>query len=215
MSSKTVTVPGKGASGRGKAPARTAPEGSPRERLLAAAHELFYGEGIHTVGIDRVIERAGVAKASLYSAFGSKDELVRAYLIDRFDARQRRVAQHLERHHDPRERLLAVFDALAERIAEPDFHGCAFVRACAETSASKPVRSVCEDARSWMRGVFVDLCRATGVAAPEALAQQLGLLYDGAVVAAQMDHDLDAATSARDTAAALLDAALARKTRRA
>ena len=53
---------------------------SPRERLLAAADELFYAEGVQSVGIDRVIERAGVAKASLYSTFGSKEELVRAYL---------------------------------------------------------------------------------------------------------------------------------------
>ena len=58
---------------------------SARERLLAAADELFYEEGVHTVGIDRVIERAGVAKASLYNTFGSKDELVRAYLTSRHD----------------------------------------------------------------------------------------------------------------------------------
>jgi len=222
MSTKAVATPAKGALAKGPpgrakpaAAARIPADGSPRERLLAAADELFYGEGIHTVGIDRVIERAGVAKASLYSAFGSKDELVRAYLVDRFAARQRRVAQHVERHHDPRQRLLAVFDALAERIAEPDFQGCAFVRACAETSASAAVRGVCEDARTWMRSLLVDLCRATGAAAPETLGQQIGLLYDGAVVAAQMDHDLAAAPAARATAAALLDAALARKPRRA
>ena len=53
---------------------------SARERLLAAADELFYEEGVHTVGIDRVIEHAGVAKGSLYNTFGSKDELIRAYL---------------------------------------------------------------------------------------------------------------------------------------
>ena len=62
-----------------------------RERLLAAADELFYEQGIHTVGIDRIIERAGVAKASLYSTFGSKDELVRAYLESRDESRRVRV----------------------------------------------------------------------------------------------------------------------------
>ena len=63
--------------------AKTAAVPSARERLLAAASELFYAEGVHTVGIDRVIERAGVAKASLYNTFGSKEELVRAYLESR------------------------------------------------------------------------------------------------------------------------------------
>src|SRR5882757_8493036 len=69
------------------------PERSARERLLAAANELFYKEGIHTVGIDRVIEKAGVAKASLYTTFGSKDELVRAYLAERFEVRKKRIQE--------------------------------------------------------------------------------------------------------------------------
>src|SRR5262249_42523015 len=73
-------------------------EGSARDRLLAAATELFYAEGVHTVGIDRVIERAGVAKASLYSTFGSKEELVRAYLAGRAEARQRRVSERIARY---------------------------------------------------------------------------------------------------------------------
>ena len=65
---------------------------SPRERLLEAAGELFYAEGVQSVGIDRVIERAGVAKASLYSTFGSKEELVRAYLDERHARDPRKAA---------------------------------------------------------------------------------------------------------------------------
>src|SRR3954469_13004950 len=81
-------------------------EGSARERLLAAASELFYAEGVHTVGIDRVIERAGVAKASLYSTFGSKEELVRAYLERGAAARRERVTERLARHDEPRAKIL-------------------------------------------------------------------------------------------------------------
>ena len=66
-----------------------------RERLLTAANELFYTEGVHTVGIDRIIERAGVAKATLYSAFGSKDELIQAYLARRYEAWKRRLPERL------------------------------------------------------------------------------------------------------------------------
>src|SRR5438552_12796209 len=92
---------------------------SARERLLAAADELFYAEGVHTVGIDRVIAHAGVAKASLYNTFGSKDELVRAYLQRRQDARQERIRRHLAPYDDPREKVLAVFDAAAEAFNLP------------------------------------------------------------------------------------------------
>ena len=77
---------------------------SARERLLAAANELFYNEGVHTVGIDRVIEQAGVAKASLYNTFGSKDELVRAYLEARYVSVTQRITQAVERYDTPRER---------------------------------------------------------------------------------------------------------------
>src|ERR1700684_4332700 len=87
---------------------------SARERLLAAADELFYADGVHTVGIDRVIERAGVAKATLYSAFGSKDELIRCYLTARHAARQERMTRKLARYDTPRARLLGVFDVLGE-----------------------------------------------------------------------------------------------------
>src|SRR5271170_1082988 len=100
---------------------------SARERLLEAASELFYDEGVHTVGIDRVIERAGVAKASLYNTFGSKDQLVRAYLEGRHAQTSGRITRYLERYSDPRERLLGVFEAQGEMFADPGFRGCAFV----------------------------------------------------------------------------------------
>src|SRR3954454_18143111 len=84
-----------------------------RDRLLAAADELFYDEGIHTVGIDRVIEKAGVAKATLYSSFGNKEGLIRAYLQGRFEARQNRINAVLANLDTPREKMLGVYDALA------------------------------------------------------------------------------------------------------
>src|SRR5580692_6966840 len=103
--------------------ATTKSERSARDRLLDAADELFYAEGVHTVGIDRVIEKAGVAKASLYGTFGSKEELVCAYLEKRKGEREARIAARLAPLTDPREKILAVFDALEERMAEPAFRG--------------------------------------------------------------------------------------------
>ena len=104
---------------------------SARQRLLDAAEQLFYAEGINTVGIDRIIEKAGVAKASLYDVFGSKEELIRSYLAARFEKRKTRLTEKLARFRGPREKLLGVFDAMGEIVAEPGYRGCPFVRASA------------------------------------------------------------------------------------
>src|SRR3984893_14737459 len=95
-----------------------------RERLLAAADELFYEEGVNLVGIDRVIERAGVAKAALYDCFGSKEELIRSYLQQRHETRQARLGERLAGCATPREKILAVFGFMAETVAKAEFRGC-------------------------------------------------------------------------------------------
>ena len=187
----------------------TTPDRLPaRERLLAAADELFYGEGVHTVGIDRVIEQAGVAKATLYSSFGSKEGLIREYLLRRHLARKERMLARLATLDTPRERLLGVFDVLVESFALPGFHGCAFVNASAESPPGSAVEEVSDEARAWIRSLFVELGEAAGAADAPGLARQLQMLYDGAAVAARMDRDLSAATAARATAVQLLDAAI-------
>src|SRR6202158_4238026 len=112
--------------------AKTGPTATPRvstrDRLLAAADDLFYAEGVHVVGIDRIVERAGVAKASLYNTFGSKEELVRAYLERHFQRRQKRIATILAAYKTPRKRLLGVFAEVEELLAGSQFRGCRFIR---------------------------------------------------------------------------------------
>src|SRR5262245_3583156 len=116
-----------------KASGRSAARGSARERLLAAADELCYAEAVHTVGLDRVLERAGVAKASLYNTFGSKDELVRAYLQERHLVRRARIEARLAECATPREKILAIYDVLGEIFTEAaPYRGCAFLNASAE-----------------------------------------------------------------------------------
>lgn len=181
---------------------------SARERLLAAANELFYEEGVHTVGIDRVIERAGVAKASLYSTFGSKDALVRAYLESRHEYVAGGITRHVERYDTPRERLLAVFEAQGEMSARPGYRGCAFMAATAEAHPGDEASQAADSFRSWLRGLLTDLAAQAGARDPQVLGRQLHLLYDGAVTAGRMDRDPAAAVAARAVAAALLDAAV-------
>ncbi len=193
------------------APRPSAPRQSARDRLLAAANELFYAEGVHTVGIDRVIERAGVAKASLYNTFGSKDELVRAYLEARHASVADRITRAVGKHDNPRDRLLGVFDAQGELFAEPDFRGCAFASASSE-SPTDLVGRAADAYRGWVRALFTGLAGEAGVREPGALARQLHLLYDGASLSARMDRDPSAAAAARAAAAVLVDVALGRET---
>jgi len=178
-----------------------------RERLLAAAQELFYQEGVQSVGIDKIVERAGVAKASLYSNFKGKDDLVRAYLESRYEARRLAIETNLARHDAPRDKLLSVFDTMAEALARPNYRGCAFLRATAEMPADAVGRQVCRDARRWTRELLTGLAKEAGAANPDALASQLQLLYDGAAASAQVDRDRAAAAAAKAAAALLIDAA--------
>ena len=190
-------------SGVKAAPARP----SARERLLAAADELFYENGFNVVGIDRVIERAGVAKASLYDCFGSKEELIRCYLQARSERRRARILDRMAQHHSPRDKILCVFDLLDETVAGPNYRGCAFQRAGAEAGAGSTIRGACDDSRAWIRTQFTELARAAGAHDPESLGRQLVLLYDGAATTAHVDRDLDAPKAARALAERLLSPA--------
>jgi AcrR family transcriptional regulator len=182
---------------------------SPRDRLLAAADELFYAEGVHVVGIERIVERAGVAKASLYSIFGSKDELVRAYLEKHFRGRQRRIARVLAAYNTPRERLLGVFAEIEEFLAGSEFRGCRFIMATSEARPGDASEAVAAEYRAWVQSLFIELAEAAGAGNGRQLGRQLALLYDGAAVAARMDTDRGGAASALSPAvASLLDAAI-------
>ncbi len=181
---------------------------SPRERLLVAANELFYAEGVHTVGIDRVIERAGVAKATLYSSFGSKDELIAAYLRCRGDLMHARVQAAIDRHRSPRARLLAPFDIQEEFAADPGYQGCAFANATAE-SHSPDADAAYAEYRGWIRATFAELAAGAGARRPDALAEQLQLLWDGVSQSVRFEHDPAAVRAARRAAGLLVDAMLA------
>jgi AcrR family transcriptional regulator len=177
--------------------------------LLAAADELFYMEGVHVVGVDRIVERAGVTKASLYNTFGSKDELVRAYLERHFLNRQNRIARILASQTTPRQRILAVFAEVEDLLTGSAFRGCRFISAAAESGPGEAGEVVAEKYRAWLWSMFTDLAAAAGARDAKQTGRQLFLLYDGAAVAARMDEDRGAAAKAvRGAVVALLDAAI-------
>jgi AcrR family transcriptional regulator len=183
---------------------------SARERLLAAADELFYENGINLVGIDRLIEHAGVAKASLYDSFGSKEELIRCYLQARSERRRARIGERMAQFQAPRDKILSVFDLLGETVAQPNYRGCAFQRAGAEAGAGSTIKGTCDASRAWIRREFTDLARAAGAHDPESLGRQLVLLYDGAAATAHMDRDLEAPLAARALAEQLLSSQISK-----
>lgn len=148
------------------AKASKAPKISARERLLLAANELFYAEGVQSVGIDRVIEHAGVAKASLYNCYGSKEGLVRAYLDYRRERNVDRITRVLTRFRTPRERLLGMFDAQGELITSPGYNGCAFAAASAEAPRGGSVEQASDEYRAWMRALFAEARRGGGSRRP-------------------------------------------------
>jgi AcrR family transcriptional regulator len=180
---------------------------SARERLLAAADELFYANGVHTVGIDTVIARAGVAKASLYSMFGSKDGLIEAYLVGRYEDRNERVRQGIAKYDEPRAKMLAVFDVADTAIGKPTYRGCAFINASAEGLPGGVEEAVSANARGWLRELFAELAKEAGIKDAKILGEQLGMLYDGAIVSARLDQKKKAAQTAKAAAAVLIDAA--------
>src|ERR1700710_66575 len=139
-----------------------APRATARERLLEAANELFYREGVQSVGIDRVIEHAGVAKASLYNSFGSKEELVHAYLLGRQATTTARVTAAIEAQESPRDKVLAVFESQAASQRRPGFRGCAFAAASAESKPGGLVEEATRGYRDWLRSLFRDLAAEAG-----------------------------------------------------
>ena len=159
---------------------------SPRERLLAAADELFYNEGIHTVGIDRIIEAAGVAKGSLYYNFDGKDDLVRAYLLGRHASWSAQVDHAVAAATTPEDRVLAVFDVLGTLFSRPDFRGCSFMNAVAEAQPGSPEVLAAVNFRAWVHDLFTGLVEPLDVDDKVELSKQLIVLYDGAVATAQM-----------------------------
>jgi AcrR family transcriptional regulator len=184
-----------------------------RDRLLAAADELFYAEGVQSVGIDRVIESAGVAKASLYRAFRSKEELVAAYL----EARHRDILAELTdavaKEHEPRARLLAVFDAQARWLRRRANNGCAFTRASAEPAAGVKVLEETASYRHDVRALLTDLAADAGAPDAAQLGAELFLLYHGGSVIVTGQQQTEMLGALRAAAEAIIDAALGASTR--
>jgi AcrR family transcriptional regulator len=178
---------------------------SPGARILATAYELFSHAGIRAIGVDRIIEDAHVAKRTFYRHYRSKDDLVVAFLEERWrrwtrdwlEARIERIAP------DPMARTLALFDALDEWFRSGDYEGCAFIRTVHEIPAG-PLYEAAVRQMELVREMLAEHAAETGVAEPESFAYQMQILMMGAMVSA-LRGDLDAARRAREIAVVWLE----------
>jgi AcrR family transcriptional regulator len=181
--------------------ARVSDKEAMRERILAVADRLFYGQGIRAVGVDTVAAEIGISKRTLYNYFPSKDDLVVAYLL-------RRVQPVPASDRPPAEQILGVFDRLERSFSSGAFRGCPFVNAVAELKEPRHAANrIAAEFKQQRLGWFRDLLMRLDAKAPDRLAVQLQLLVDGAIAAMIVRGDPSVARAGREAAATLMKAA--------
>jgi AcrR family transcriptional regulator len=180
-----------------------------RERILETASALFYARGVRAVGVDLVVEEAGVAKTSLYRHFGTKDDLVAAFL-EREDQDFWGVWDRVAENHknDAKAELYAHLAWIGERVGRPNYRGCPQINVAAEfPEADHPARRVAQAHKREMRRRLKAIAERLAVPAPDELAGQLSLLINGAFVSSQVFEPGEATSLLRRAADALIAAA--------
>lgn len=189
----------------GVSPDRPARRRPGRDRLLTAMDRLFYRDGFSSAVVDRLIEEAGVARGTLYKNFRTRDELIDAYL----EARNRRTLAALEdiavSDSTLVDKIDAVFDYLADLTTDDVFRGCAFVVAAAELpDDQRPATQWARVHKSAAFHMFRAMFEAHNETDPGSMAEQLSILYDGALITSYVRPDSHAVTRAREMAHRLL-----------
>lgn len=177
----------------------------PDERLLETAYDLFCARGVRDVGVDELVERAGVAKATLYRHFASKDELILAFLhlreerwtVGWLESRVR------ERGGSPEERLLAVFDLFDEWFHEPEFSGCPFIKTLLEMGPEHPAGAAAVEHLGTVRAFLTRLADGCGFGDPAEVAQAVQLLLYGSIIQTAAGNTTAAGRARRMARAAL------------
>lgn len=178
---------------------------SPRERLLRTANELFYREGINSVGVDRILSEAGVTRQTMYRHFAGKEALVVAHLEleDRtirgyFDAASAQAS-------DPKDLMRLIVEGIAADATTYHTRGCPFINAAAEfPDPESPVRAVVDAHRAWFRDTLAHAAKQAGRRDPKRVAAALVLLRDAALVGVYLDDPKIVARAFKDTALTLV-----------
>ena len=184
-----------------------------RDHIVEVAIKLFCEHGFHATGVDRIMREAKVSKKTLYNHFRSKDELILAALQQHDSVFRNNFVKDVEQLSDtPEGQLIAIFDAAENWFSDQNFFGCMFVNVVGEYSdANSPMRDVSKSFKKMVWRYIHDLCTKAGVTEPETMANQLALLFEGAIVTAQISGTAGSAATAKNVASQLLAANLAQK----
>jgi AcrR family transcriptional regulator len=177
---------------------------SARTRIVDTARRLFYAEGVHAIGVDRIIADANVAKATFYHHFPAKDDLVRTY-VEEQSRGVREATAHRLAEMTGRRAILAAFDAIAADGLAPEFRGCPFINAAAEyPDADHPVRQAIGTHRRWFRELLRSHLEADRDPDPERKADMLVRVKDGLYVGLDLDDPAAIRRGVRDHVMAVL-----------
>jgi len=181
-----------------------------RDELVRKSLEIFYRNGFHATGMDRLVKETGISKTSMYKHFRNKDELILAVLRLRDENFRNWVYRRVEELSDtPAGKLLALFDVLEEWFSQPEFRGCMFIKASAEfQEQGHPIYVQAGEHKRILGDFFAGISTKAGARNPVELSLQLMLLAEGAIVLAMMDVNRDAARHAKVAAKILISAQL-------
>lgn len=182
---------------------------SRRDDLVRDALKVFYRDGFHATGMDKLVAETGISKTSMYKYFRTKEDLILAVLRLRDEAFRNNFVRRVEElANDPNDKLLAMFDALGEWFDEPGFRGCMFIKASSEFQDAKHAIHVQSAEHKRLLTEYVQqIAEKAGYAQPDVVARQLMLLKEGAIVTAHLGHTGSPAEDAKAAAAALLQSA--------
>ena len=186
------------------------PRPSRRDHLIETAIRLFCEHGYHATGIDRILAEAGVSKKTMYAHFRSKEELIYAALRQHDGQFRNSFMKAVDAAgKTPKARLLAIFDIAEVWFQDNNFFGCMFINAIGEyAEKDSPVREISKQFKQMMWNYVRNLARETGTANADALADELSLLLEGAIVTAQVSDKPYAAKTARKMAQRAIEAAI-------
>ncbi len=183
---------------------------SKRDELVQGALKAFYAGGFHAIGMDRLAKEAGVSKTAIYKHFRTKEELILATLRLRDEQFRNWLIRRVEAlAENPRDQLLAIFDALGEWFLEDGFKGCMFIKASSEyLDREDPIHVTSAEHKRLLKTYFKGIAQKAGARDPEALAKQILVIKEGAIVLAHLLDPAEVADDAKGLARIAIEDAL-------
>lgn len=184
-------------------------EVAPKDKIFQTAARLFYQHGYRAIGVDTIAAESGIGKMTLYRHYPSKDDLIVAYLKNSNELFWKNFEQITKDSPTPREKLQSFFQALQDYVKTPECYGCPFLNVVTEYPEMEyPGHQVALEHKQSVRARFRQLAKEAGAMKPEALADQLFLLMDGAYMASRMFGTKNPAAHVAEAARTLIDSAL-------